>query len=122
MATGGRVLTYFEHFLGDEKATVLLVGFQGEGTRGRAFLDGAEEIKMRGKFWKVRAQIKLIEGLSAHADQSELIEWIQELEQAPERIFIIHGEKEGAEGLKKSIHETYGYESIIPQLNEIYKI
>ena len=122
MATGGRVLTYFEHFLGDEKATVLLVGFQGEGTRGRALLDGAEEIKMRGKFWKVRAQIELIEGLSAHADQSELIEWIEELEHTPERIFIVHGEKEGAEGLKKSIYETYGYESIIPQLNEIYKI
>jgi metallo-beta-lactamase family protein len=122
MATGGRVLTYFEHFLGDEKATVLLVGFQGEGTRGRALLDGAQEIKMRGKFWAVRAKIELIEGLSAHADQPELIGWLGELENAPDRIFIVHGEKEGAESLEKSISETYGYACTIPQLNEIFEL
>lgn len=122
MATGGRVLSYFESFLGDEKATILLVGFQGEGTRGRALLDGAEEIKLHGKFWKVRAKIELIEGLSAHADQTELIEWMGNLQQVPEKIFIIHGEKEGAAGLQKSMMEKYGYTSVIPQLNEVFEL
>lgn len=119
MATGGRVLTYFEHFLGDQNATVLLVGFQGEGTRGRALLDGAKEIKLHGKFWAVNAQIEQIEGLSAHADQTELMDWMADLEKVPEQIFIVHGEKEGAEALKNKIYEKYRIESVIPQLNQL---
>jgi metallo-beta-lactamase family protein len=71
MAAGGRVLTYFEHFLADANSTILLAGYQGEGTRGRALLEGAKELKMRGKYWEVKAEVAMIEGLSAHADQSD---------------------------------------------------
>lgn len=119
MATGGRVLTYFESYLADFNSTILLVGYQGEGTRGRAMLDGAKEIKMRGKYWPINANVKMIEGLSAHADQSELLNWMALLKKAPEKIFIVHGEKAGAEGLKKEITKVYGYESEIPNQNRI---
>lgn len=114
MATGGRILTYFEHFLGDSRATILLVGYQGEGTRGRALLDGADELKMRGKYWKVRADIALVEGLSAHADQPELIDWMSNLRARPEQVFIVHGEQESAEALKMKIEEVYQLECTIP--------
>ena len=122
MATGGRVLTYFEHYLGQKSATILMVGYQGEGTRGRALLDGAEEIKMRGKYWPVHASCVQVEGLSAHADQSELIDWISELEKRPEKLFIIHGEPENSLALKTKLKETYGLDGIIPELNEAYTI
>jgi metallo-beta-lactamase family protein len=118
MATGGRVLSYFEHYVGDSSATILLAGYQGEGTRGRALLDGAKEIKMRGKFWPVRAFVSMIEGLSAHADQTELIHWLSKLKHAPSNIFIVHGEKDGANILSKKIKEVYNWNAVIPQLNQ----
>ncbi len=122
MASGGRVLTYFEHYLGDPNSTILISGHQGEGTRGRALLEGAKEIKLRGKFYPVKANVALIEGLSAHADQSELIHWMSDLEEAPGHIFIIHGEKTGAQGLKDKIKETFGYSSVIPTSGEVFEI
>ena len=122
MATGGRVLTYFEHFLGSPDSTILLVGHQGEGTRGRALLDGEKEIKMRGKYWRVEADIVLVQGLSAHADQKELIDWVSELKMSPEKIFIVHGEQASAGVLKAKLMETYQFDSIIPALNSEYSI
>jgi metallo-beta-lactamase family protein len=122
MAEGGRVLTYFEHFLGDSDASILLAGYQGEGTRGRALLEGAGEIKMRGKYWPVKASVINIQGLSAHADQNELLNWLSDLKKIPEKIFIVHGEKEGAEGLQKEMKNRYGYESTIPLLNQTFKL
>lgn len=121
MATGGRVLTYFEHYLGQKSATILMVGYQGEGTRGRALLEGAKEIKMRGKYWPVRATCVQVEGLSAHADQNELLQWAGGLDKKPEKIFIVHGEPESAAALQEKLAETYGYESVIPQLNAVYE-
>ncbi len=118
MATGGRVLTYFEHYLNDPTATILLVGYQGEGTRGRSLLDGAKEIKMRGKYWPVKANVVMVEGLSAHADQNELIDWLSDLKKEPERVFIVHGEKKSAEGLQAAIKEKRGWESEIPQYKD----
>ncbi|WP_300662836.1 MBL fold metallo-hydrolase [Fluviicola sp.] len=122
MATGGRVLTYFEHYLGQKTATILMVGYQGEGTRGRALLDGAKEVKMRGKSWTVHATCTLVEGLSAHADQNELVNWLSELEESPEKLFITHGEQESSAALKKKLKDVYGYDSIIPELNASYCI
>jgi len=122
MASGGRVLTYFEHFIGQRSATILLVGYQGEGTRGRALLDGAKEIKMRGKYWAVNADCVLVEGLSAHADQGELIDWISGLQKKPEHLFIVHGEPESAAALQAKLMTVHGYNSIIPSLNDVYTI
>lgn len=119
MASGGRVLTYFLQYLGQPSATVLLVGFQAEGTRGRALLEGAKEVKLYGKFFPVKAEIKNLEGLSAHTDQKGLIDWVSGLKQQPEHIFITHGETKSANGLKEKIKEVYGWDSTIPSLNDI---
>lgn len=118
MAAGGRVLTYFEKYLGDENATILLVGFQAEGTRGRALLEGATEIKMRGKFYEVKAHIENIEGLSGHADQNGLIDWMSKLQSKPDKIFIVHSEADGAKGLQEKVKEIYKWDSEIPVLNQ----
>ncbi|MDQ0477767.1 MBL fold metallo-hydrolase RNA specificity domain-containing protein [Chryseobacterium sp. MDT2-18] len=118
MAAGGRVLTYFAKYLGDANATIMLVGFQAEGTRGRALLEGAKEIKLYGKYFTVRATIENMEGLSAHADQNGLIDWMSKLAGKPERIFIVHAEKEGAEGLQHQIKTVYDWDAEIPALND----
>lgn len=122
MASGGRVLTYFQQFLGDPSATILLVGYQAEGTRGRQLLEGAKEIKLYGKYYSVKAKIENVEGLSAHADQKGLIDWMSQLKKKPEKIFIVHGEPQSADALRVKIKDVYGWDSVIPSLNEIIKI
>ncbi|MBU4538599.1 MAG: MBL fold metallo-hydrolase [Weeksellaceae bacterium] len=118
MAAGGRVLTYFAKYLGDANATIMLAGFQAEGTRGRALLEGAKEVKLYGKYFTVRAAIENIEGLSGHADQNGLIDWMRKLTTKPEKIFIVHAEKEGAEGLQQQIKKVYDWDAEIPALND----
>lgn len=122
MASGGRVLTYFVQYLGQPSATILLVGYQAEGTRGRALLEGAKEVKLFGKFFPVKAEIKNLEGLSAHTDQKGLIDWMSGLKQKPKHIFIVHGEAQSADALSEKIKDVYGWESEIPSLNEIIEI
>ncbi len=122
MASGGRVLTYFKYYLGDPSATILLVGYQAEGTRGRQLLEGAEFIRLYGKNYLVDARIVNIPGLSAHADQTELLEWMQAIKKQPEQIFIVHGERESSEALKQKIKERYGWNAQLPQLFDSVKI
>ena len=119
MASGGRVLTYFAQHIGQPSTTVLLVGYQAEGTRGRALLEGAKEVKLYGKYFPVKAEIKNVEGLSAHTDRNGLIEWMSGLKAKPEHIFIVHGEAKAAAGLKDKISEIYGWNASIPKLNQI---
>ncbi|MBE9490781.1 MAG: MBL fold metallo-hydrolase, partial [Bacteroidetes bacterium] len=92
MITGGRVLTYLQQLIDEPTTTVLLVGYQAEGTRGRQLQDGAHEIKFYGKYYPVMASIKRIESLSAHADQQDLLNWMSTIKNIPENVFLIHGE------------------------------
>jgi metallo-beta-lactamase family protein len=119
MATGGRILTYFEHYLGDSSCTILLVGYQAEGIRGRQLLDGVRERKLHGKYFRVKAVIENVEGLSAHADQAELIHWMSSLSKSPKFILITHGEPASAQALQDKVREVYGWETSIPQLNQV---
>jgi metallo-beta-lactamase family protein len=122
MATGGRILTYFVQHLGNDCSTILLVGFQAEGTRGRALLEGAKEIKLYGKMFPVKARIENIEGLSSHADQDGLIDWLSNLSSTPGKIFIVHGEHDSSVALKDKIKEIYDWNAAIPKLNQVSEI
>jgi metallo-beta-lactamase family protein len=92
MATGGRVLAHLERHLPSPATTVLLVGYQAEETRGRKLLDGAAEIKMRGRMVPVRARVVALSGFSAHADYAEEERWLSALASPPARTFLVHGE------------------------------
>ncbi|MFN4151962.1 MAG: MBL fold metallo-hydrolase RNA specificity domain-containing protein, partial [Candidatus Sericytochromatia bacterium] len=118
MASGGRILSYFEHYLENPKATIVLVGYQAEGTRGRDLLEGAKEIKLHGRYFTVKAKIENIQGLSAHADQNEIVNWLKALKDNPQKTFIIHGEKESAVALNDKLSSLLNYECYIPSLNE----
>lgn len=122
MASGGRVLTYLLQYIGNPTATILLAGYQAEGTRGRALLEGATEIKLFGKYFPVKATIENIDGLSSHADQHDLIKWLDKLTTPPKHLFIVHGETDGAQGLQDKIKEVYGWDAHIPILNEVVTV
>lgn len=122
MVTGGRVLTYLQQLIDEESTTVLLVGYQAEGTRGRQLKEGASEIKFFGKYYSVKAQIKNIESLSAHADQNELLNWMSQITNVPEMIFLIHGEPIALDTFQLKIKDTYGWNVKIPKYNEKIKL
>ena len=101
---------------------VLLVGFQAEGTRGRQLLEGAHELKLRGKYYPVNASIHHIENLSAHADQQGIMDWISEIKNIPEQTFLIHGEPTASDALRLKIQDTHKWKVHLPKLYEIQEV
>lgn len=122
MVTGGRVLTYLKQYIDRPETTVLLAGFQAEGTRGRQLLSGTDEIKFYGKYHPVKARIEILNGLSAHADKNELLDWVSDIHQSPEKVYLIHGEPQSLDMMRVKIRDTYGWNAEIPELFQIDKI
>lgn len=122
MIEGGRILHYLNQYLGGKENMVLLVGYQAEGTRGRALKEGAREIKFFGQNHLVRAEIREIPSLSGHADQSELLDWLKGFTKAPGQIFLNHGEPGPSEALQVKIREILGWTAIPAIRNQPYPI
>lgn len=113
MATGGRVLHHLEHRLPDARNAVLLVGFQAEGTRGRSLRDGATSIRMHGMEVPVRARIENVDGLSAHADRNELLEWLKGFERPPDHTYVVHGEPGASRDFAATIERELGWRATV---------
>jgi metallo-beta-lactamase family protein len=109
MATGGRILHHLAQRLPDPTTTVLLVGFQAEGTRGRALEQGARELKLFGRMVPVRAGVERIDALSAHADCAEMLRWLGGLGRPPRTVYLVHGEPDGCSALAGAIRARYGW-------------
>jgi len=118
MATGGRVLHHLARALPDVRNTVLFVGFQSEGTRGRQLVDGAREVKIHGQPVPVNATVSRIDAMSAHADQLEILRWLGYFEQPPTSTFLVHGEPDAMDTLKHTIEERLGWNVRTPQMGE----
>jgi metallo-beta-lactamase family protein len=103
MATGGRVLHHLQAALPDTRNTVLFVGFQAAGTRGRTLVDGAREVKIRGQLVPVHARIERIDSMSAHADSVETLRWLGGFDTPPEMTYLVHGEPGPMDALKTTI-------------------
>jgi metallo-beta-lactamase family protein len=123
MMNGGRVLEYLKKELPNPDSTILITGFQAEGTRGRMLMEGAHEIKIEGVYYPVNAKIESIKTISSHADQSDLIKWAEKISNKPEKVFISHGEPTPAHALRLKFKDIYGWENIvIPKLLEEYQL
>lgn len=118
MITGGRVLHHIKHFAIDPKNTILITGYQAEGTRGADLLEGKTALKIHGDIIKIRAQIEYITNLSAHADYNGILQWLQGFEKAPKKVFITHGEPAAAKNLKQEIESKLGWQCYIPKYFE----
>jgi len=114
MATGGRILHHLRRFLPDPRNAVLLVGFQAAGTRGRALYEGADELKIHGQYVAVRARVVQIQGLSAHADYAELLDWLRKSGVSPRRAFVTHGESAAADAFRRRLRDCLGWNAIVP--------
>jgi metallo-beta-lactamase family protein len=122
MLSGGRILNYLERYLEDPKNTILLVGYQAAGTRGKALKEGAHELKVHGKYYRVNADVRELTALSAHADQGELIEWMKNIEKKPKEIFLVHGEVDALAAFQLKIKDELGWDAKIPGLNDEFEI
>lgn len=118
MATGGRVLHHLARLLPDFRNTVLLVGFQAAGTRGRLLADGRPEVKVFGSYIRVRAEIANLRSFSVHADHRELMSWLGSAKHAPDTTFLVHGEDAGAHALHDSIEADLDWPAVVPALGE----
>lgn len=119
MCTGGRVLHHLQRFLPDERSTILFVGYQAAGTRGRTLVDGASELKLMGQYVPVRARIVQLDGLSAHADYSELLDWLRSSSLAPRGVFVTHGETSAADAFRRRLREAFGWAARVPEAGEL---
>jgi metallo-beta-lactamase family protein len=109
MATGGRVLEHLKVRLPNPSTTVLLIGYQAAGTRGRSLQEGASAVKIHGQMVPVRAAIRSLDGLSAHADREELLRWLSGFRPPPGRTFLVHGEPQPANALAQAIRDRLGW-------------
>jgi metallo-beta-lactamase family protein len=118
MATGGRVVHHLKAFVSDAKNTILFVGFQATGTRGAAMLAGVESIKIHGEYIPIRADVEYLPNLSAHADYSEIIDWLTGFETPPKQTFITHGEPVAADAMRLHIEEQLHWQVVVPDYLE----
>jgi metallo-beta-lactamase family protein len=113
MATGGRILHHLKRLLPDPDTTVLFVGYQAAGTRGRRLREGATEVRMLGVTVPVRAEIMASDAYSAHADREEILRWLGGFQRPPGITYIVHGEPEAADGLRDAIESRLGWRAAV---------
>lgn len=121
MCQGGRVVYHLMHNIHREECSIVFVGFQAKGTVGRKIVDGYREVSLMGKEFPVKAKIYTIGGFSAHADQSELLEWLSAIKTEP-KLFLVHGEQEVIEIFKNEIESKLGYSCEIPERLSSYEL
>ena len=114
MATGGRVLHHLKSYAPDAKNTILFAGFQAGGTRGAAMVAGADSVKIYGQYVPVRAAVKNLEMLSAHADADEIMRWLRQFKSPPRTTFITHGEPAASDALRHRIEEELRWPCLVP--------
>lgn len=122
MASGGRVLHHLACRLPDRRSTVILAGYQAEGTRGRSLADGAEEVKLLGRYVPVRAEIVTIDAFSVHADSDELVGWMKHSPHSPDVTYVVHGEPPSAGALKSRIGADLDRIAVVPKWRETVRL
>jgi metallo-beta-lactamase family protein len=122
MATGGRVLHHLAAALPDQRNTVLFVGYQAEGTRGRQLVDGAKDVRIHGRSIAVNATVAKIDSMSAHADRGEILRWLGTLGSAPRRLCLVHGEPAPMDALKRLIQARLSWTPYTPAHGETIEL
>ncbi len=123
MCTAGRIKHHLKHNLWRPGASIIIAGFQAEGTTGRQIVDGAQTVKIFGEKVAVRAKVFTIGGFSAHADQADLLAWIGHFtEKSKPRVFVVHGEPTASGDLARAIRERFSLEVHVPQWREVLRL
>jgi metallo-beta-lactamase family protein len=118
MCTGGRIKHHLRNNIEKVEATILFVGYQGDGTLGRQIIDGARQVRIHGQTFRVEAHVAQIYGFSGHADRTQLLKWIGSFKAPPRRVFLTHGEEGVALGFASYIEKERRWRVRVPQYNE----
>ena len=118
MSQGGRIMHHELRYLSDPNSAILFVGYQARGSLGRRLIDGEPVVRIMGEHVPVRCRVKAIGGYSAHADQPQLLDWLRNMEQKPEKVFITHGELEEAQVLADKAKTELNLDCHIPERGE----
>lgn len=118
MATGGRVVHHLARLLPDRRNSVVLVGHQAAGTRGRLLVDGATELKMLGRYVRVRAEVVDLAAFSIHADQGELLDWIGSVDRPADVVYLVHGEPAAAATFHDLVEDRLDWSCVVPHHGE----
>lgn len=118
MITGGRILHHLKAFAGDPATHLIIVGYQADGTRGRALLEGAKSIKIHGQPISVRCHIDHIDSLSAHGDVDDIMQWLRQFNRPPRQTFLVHGEPKSSQALAEHIRDVLHWPVYIPKYLE----
>jgi len=122
MATGGRILHHLKQRLPDPSNTVIFVGYQAHGTKGRRLVEGEKEIKIHGQWIPVKAHIDSLGTFSAHADREELLLWLGRRERDPGTVCLIHGEYGAQQSFAELLRQEYGWDPKIPEIGDVIEI
>ncbi|GIW65346.1 MAG: hypothetical protein KatS3mg093_325 [Candidatus Parcubacteria bacterium] len=122
MMHGGRILHHAQRYLPNSKNTILFVGYQAEGSLGRQILDGAKKVKIFGEEIEVNAEVKQIENYSAHADQTQIIEWIRPMRLSLKKVFIVQGEEKASGALAQKLKDELALDAVIPSFKESFML
>ncbi|MBU4484056.1 MBL fold metallo-hydrolase [bacterium] len=114
MMTGGRILHHLKSYGSDKKSSLIIVGFQAEGTRGRAILDGAKSVKIHGLPVAIMCHREFVESLSAHGDYADIMRWLKTFKRPPKKVFLVHGEDAGLNAMKTRIEDELHWHVEIP--------
>ncbi len=115
MATGGRVLHHIAHYAGDHRNMILLTGYQAPGTRGATLASGGKAVRIHGRDVEVNAEVVQLQSASAHADANQLLAWLRTMPQAPDQVYVVHGEPGPADTLRAHIQRELGWRALVPE-------
>jgi metallo-beta-lactamase family protein len=115
MATGGRVLHHLAHYLPDHRNMVILTGYQAPGTRGATLANGSDMVRIHGQDVAVQAEVLQLQSSSAHADASQLVDWLKSMKNAPDEVYVVHGEPEASDALRQRIEHDLKWRAVVPE-------
>ena len=115
MATGGRVLHHLAHYAGQHRNMIILTGYQAPGTRGATLASGARSVRIHGREVELSAEVVQLQSASAHADANQLLAWLRTVPQAPDQVYVVHGELAAADELRKRIAHELGWRAMVPE-------
>ncbi len=118
MCTGGRIKHHLINNITRKESTIMFVGYQAEGTLGRLIVDGAKKVRILGDLYRVRSKVVQIEGLSAHADRNEMLNWLKNFKSPPRQVFLVHGEAESAQSFSAFLRTQTGWQVSVPAYEE----
>jgi metallo-beta-lactamase family protein len=115
MATGGRVLHHLAHYAGNHRNMIILTGYQAPGTRGATLASGAKSVRIHGRDIELNAEVVQLQSASAHADAGQIVAWLRSMPQAPDQVYVVHGELAASDQLRQRIKHELGWRAMVPE-------